>query len=88
MLETLPTIIAKRLALLAPTMLHLQDDSALHKGHTGNRLGGAHYTLTIASPQFEGLAIIQCHRLVYAQLTDLFPTPLHALSIKIIREVT
>ena len=85
MLDTLPELIAQRLAPLTPTTLHLQDDSAQHKGHAGNRLGGAHYTLSIASPQFDGLAIAACHRLIYAQLTDLFPTPLHALSIKIIR---
>jgi len=85
MLDTLPTLIAERLAPLTPTTLHLQDDSAAHKGHAGNRLGGAHYTLTIASPKFAGLTRIACDRLIYAQLTDLFPTPLHALSIKIIK---
>jgi BolA family transcriptional regulator, general stress-responsive regulator len=83
MLDTLPKIIAARLAPLEPTILHIQDDSALHQGHAGNRLGGAHYTLTIASAKFSGLTMLACHRLIYAQLTDLFPTPLHALAIKI-----
>jgi BolA protein len=82
-MNTLPELITERLAALEPTTLRLQDDSARHAGHAGNRLGGAHYTLTIASAQFATLSIIQCHRLIYAQLNDLFPAPLHALCIRL-----
>lgn len=85
MLDDLPSLIEQRLATLTPTAFNLQDDSAQHRGHAGNRLGGAHYTLEIASPAFTSLSLLQCHRLIYAQLNDLFPVPLHALSIKIIR---
>lgn len=85
LLDDLPSIIEQRLATLTPTHFNLQDDSAAHRGHAGNRLGGAHYTLTIASPAFADLSVLHCHRLIYAQLNDLFPVPLHALSIKIIR---
>lgn len=84
-MSDIAALISERLAVLAPTHFSLQDDSALHHGHLGNRLGGAHYTLEIASAAFANLPILHCHRLIYAQLNDLFPVPLHALCIKIVR---
>ncbi|NQY25731.1 MAG: BolA family transcriptional regulator [Piscirickettsiaceae bacterium] len=66
---------------LEPSYLDIQDDSALHAGHAGNT-GGGHYTVTIVSEQFSGLALIKRHRLVYEAAKSLMNTDIHALSIR------
>ena len=72
--------IEKRLAVLQPPSLEIQDDSALHAGHAGNT-GGGHFTLKIVSSQFSQKSQIIRHRLIYQALTDLIPQQIHALSI-------
>jgi BolA protein len=72
--------IEKRLAVLQPLSLEIQDDSALHAGHAGNT-GGGHFTLKIVSSQFSQKSQIIRHRLIYQALTDLIPQKIHALSI-------
>ncbi len=69
------------LATLNPIQLSIQDDSALHVGHAGNT-GGGHYTIVIVSDAFEGLSLIQRHRLVYQAAGDLMSQAIHALSIQ------
>ncbi|HIJ22559.1 MAG: BolA family transcriptional regulator [Gammaproteobacteria bacterium] len=67
---------------LNPTSLTLEDNSAEHAGHAS--AGGAgHFTVHIASPQFDGKSIIQQHRLVYQALDALMETEIHALSIQV-----
>ena len=80
---SLDQLIIERLAPLAASELMLNDHSALHAGHAGNT-GGGHYELTIVSPQFEGLRLIERHRLVNALVADLIPQQIHALSLKAI----
>ncbi|MFM8586439.1 MAG: BolA family protein [Gammaproteobacteria bacterium] len=65
---------------LAPDLLELRDDSALHAGHVGAREGG-HFHLVIRSKKFVGLAPLARHRLVYEALGDLKAVGVHALSI-------
>jgi BolA protein len=72
--------IEKRLAVLQPLSLEIQDDSTLHAGHAGNT-GGGHFTLKIVSSQFSQKSQIIRHRLIYQALTDLIPQQIHALSI-------
>ena len=72
--------IHKRLEILAPTHLTIRDDSALHKGHAGNT-GGGHFHIVIQSALFNGKSLIARHRLIYAELQDLIPQQIHALSI-------
>ena len=75
--------INKRLQVaLAPTSLEIIDESHLHAGHEGARDGRGHFRIKIASPQFEGLRLLERHRLVYAALGDLMDTDIHALSIE------
>ncbi|GBG12635.1 BolA protein [Novimethylophilus kurashikiensis] len=74
-------LLKQRLAALAPTKLEIQDDSAQHAGHAGNR-GGGHYTILVESSQFAGKSTIMRHRLVYEAVGDLIPTQIHALSIR------
>lgn len=79
-MNALEQVIRERLASLAPESLILQDDSAQHAGHAGNR-GGAHFTLTIVSSHFSGKSQIMRHRAIYQALQDLIPARIHALSI-------
>ncbi|HZV98460.1 MAG TPA: BolA family protein [Methylophilaceae bacterium] len=80
---TLIEEIRTRLAVLEPTQLDIQDDSALHAGHAGNT-GGGHFTVTVVSSQFCGKSQIIRHRSVYQALTGLIPNRVHALSIQAI----
>ena len=68
-------------AALAPSLLELTDDSALHAGHAGAASGGGHYSVKIVSPRFEGLRLVMRHRLVYDSVHDMMHTEIHALAI-------
>lgn len=71
----------KRLVVLEPSQLEIEDESALHAGHQGNG-GGGHYKLTITSAKFNELSQVARHRMIYALVNDLIPTKVHALSIQ------
>ena len=58
------------------------DDSHLHVGHAGAVGGAGHYTVTITSAAFQGMAPVARHRLVYDALADWIPERVHALSIR------
>lgn len=73
--------IKQALQSLNPLQIEIEDDSAKHAGHAGNQ-GGGHYNLLIVSEQFEGLSLIQRHRLVFAQVDTLMQSQIHALSIQ------
>ena len=66
---------------LAPTLVELEDESALHAGHPGAASGGGHYRLKIVSSRFEGLKLVMRHRLVYDAVHDMMRTEIHALAI-------
>jgi BolA protein len=68
-------------AALAPTVLELTDESALHAGHAGAASGGSHFRLKIVSARFEGLRLVMRHRLVYDSVHDMMHTEIHALAI-------
>ncbi|MDQ3060629.1 MAG: BolA family transcriptional regulator [Pseudomonadota bacterium] len=74
-------------ARLAPTELHVLDESAAHAGHAGaNEQGfGSHFRVRIASPAFEGKSRVACHRLVYDAMQNFIDQGLHALAIEIIK---
>lgn len=74
-------LLRERLQALEPTELEIIDESHLHIGHAGSRDGAGHYRVKIASPRFEGLRLVACHRLVYDRVRDLMPHPIHALAI-------
>lgn len=65
---------------LHPTVLTIEDDSAMHEGHSGNK-GGAHLTLHIVSTEFEGKLPVARHRLIYTALSDWMSKDIHAISI-------
>ena len=66
---------------LAPTLLELSDESAMHAGHAGAASGGGHYNLKIVSSRFEGQRLVMRHRLVYDSVHDMMRTEIHALAI-------
>jgi BolA family transcriptional regulator, general stress-responsive regulator len=68
-------------AALAPSVLELTDESALHAGHAGAASGGSHFRLKIVSERFEGQRLVMRHRLVYDSVHDMMHTEIHALAI-------
>lgn len=79
--ETIETILRRE---FAPRHLEIHDDSALHAGHPGATSGGGHFRVVIVSDRFEGLALIEQHRLVNESLRELFGDRIHALGLKTI----
>jgi BolA protein len=77
---TLIEEITLRLQLLAPSAIDIDDQSAMHAGHSGNK-GGGHFKLTMTSSHFCGKSQIMRHRLIYQILADLIPSKIHSLSI-------
>jgi BolA protein len=71
-----------RLSPLGPTILDIEDDSALHAGHAGADAGGRHFSVTIVSEHFRGLSRLARHRAVLERVGDLIPHPVHALAIR------
>lgn len=65
----------------APLELDVRDDSATHAGHAGTRDGRGHFAVRIVSSAFDRRPRIERHRMVYAALSDLMQTDIHALSI-------
>ncbi len=77
---TLIEEITVRLQSLATSTMNIDDESAMHAGHAGNK-GGGHFKLTMTSSHFCGKSQIMRHRLIYQILADLIPSKIHALSI-------
>ena len=75
--------IATRLTeTFAPSLLEVQDDSALHAGHAGAQAGGeTHYTVTMVSEVFFGQSRVARSRAVHEALEDELASGLHALAL-------
>ncbi|AFY68758.1 transcriptional regulator, BolA protein family [Thalassoporum mexicanum PCC 7367] len=70
---------------LAAEVVEIVDQTHKHAGHAGRReapAGSGHYDAIVVSPQFANKTMMQQHRLVYAALSDLMQSEIHALSIK------
>jgi BolA protein len=68
---------------LQPTRVQVIDESALHKGHAGQRPGGqSHFRVEIVSAAFEGQPRIARQRRVYEILADELEAGVHALALK------
>lgn len=68
-------------AEFAPLELFVRDDSHLHAGHAGAAGGQSHFRVRIVAEAFRGLSPVARHRLVYAALSDLLKTEIHALGL-------
>ena len=69
---------------LSPKHFSLEDQSAAHAGHAGQReSGGGHYAVTVVSEEFSGKSRIERHRAVYAAVDTLISSgKIHAISIQ------
>lgn len=67
----------------APLHLELENDSAKHRGHSGDDGSGeSHFTVTIESAAFSGIGRVARHRLVNEALGDIPGQRVHALALK------
>ena len=80
-----PTIDALRArfeAAFPGAAIELSDDSHLHAGHAGAAGGAGHFSVTVVSERFAGVARLARHRAVLDRVADLIPHPVHALAIR------
>jgi BolA protein len=69
-------------AAFAPSDLGIEDESALHSGHSGARPEGeTHFRVRIVSTAFEGLSRIERQRKIHDTIADELRTRVHALSL-------
>lgn len=70
-------------AALAPTRLDIINDSARHRGHSGDDGSGeSHFTIEIESAAFTGQSRLERQRMVNRALGDIPGGRVHALAIK------
>jgi BolA protein len=70
-------------AAFAPTALAVINDSAKHRGHSGDDgTGESHFTVEIESPAFAGKSRLERQRMVNRALGDIPGQRVHALAIK------
>jgi BolA protein len=68
-------------AHFAPIALMVEDESELHRGHAGAASGKGHFAVRVVAASFEGQSLLMRHRRIYAALSELLATDVHALSI-------
>lgn len=74
---------ARLRAALQPQQLAVINDSAKHRGHTGDDgTGESHFTVEIVAESFTGQSRVARQRLVNLALADLLREKIHALAIK------
>lgn len=78
------TEIAARLTgALTPSKLEVINDSAKHRGHSGDDGSGeSHFTVVIESAAFTGKSRLDRQRLVNRALGDLMVERVHAMAIR------
>lgn len=76
-------ITARLTAALAPSRLDVINDSARHRGHSGDDGSGeSHFTVVIESAAFAGKSRLDRQRLVNRALGDLMHDRIHAMAIR------
>lgn len=66
---------------LAPTHLHLEDESEQHRHHKEGGAGETHFRLLVVATAFEGKSLVTRHRVVNDLLATAFRSGLHALAL-------
>ena len=84
--QFLSTLAQRLQERLQPQTLEVLDESAQHAGHSGSNGTdeGTHFRVRIASSQFNGIARVAKHRLVYDALHEFIDQGLHALAIEVV----
>ena len=76
-------ITARLTQALAPSKLDVINDSAKHRGHSGDDGSGeSHFTVAIESAAFAGKSRLERQRLVNRALGDLMTEKVHAMAIR------
>ena len=73
-----------KLQMLKPSELVIEDESYKHAGHAGVKDIGSsetHFNVKIVATCFEGLSLVQRHRMIYTLLGPEMSQSIHALSI-------
>lgn len=76
--------IMSKLNVLKPAVLDVTDNSAAHAGHAGavGLNGESHFAVRVVADAFDGLTMVQRHRVVYTLLADEMGNGyIHALQI-------
>lgn len=69
--------------VFAPTRLEVINDSARHRGHSGDDGSGeSHFTVVIEAPVFSGKSRLERQRMVNRALGDIPGQRVHALAIQ------
>ena len=78
-----PEIEQRLRAALEPAHLVVTNDSARHRGHSGDDGSGeSHFTVEVVAERFAGMSRVERQRAVNAALADLLRDRIHALAIK------
>jgi stress-induced morphogen len=73
-----------KLNMLKPEELVIEDESHKHSGHAGmagSTSSESHFNVRIIASCFEGLSLVQRHKMVYTLLGSEMNNGIHALSI-------
>ena len=76
--------IVSKLTMLKPAELVVEDESHKHAGHAGMNGSDAvesHFNVRIIADCFEGLGLVQRHKMIYTLLDAEMKESIHALSI-------
>lgn len=76
--------IMRKLRVLKPVALEVEDDSASHAGHAKNigLNGESHFRVLVVADAFDGVPVVQRHRIVYTLLQEEMSNGwIHALQI-------
>jgi len=84
--ELNPARVARMRELLTsefmPVQLDIVDESHKHAGHAGARDGRGHFRVRVVATAFAGLSPVQRHQRVYAALSTMMQTDIHALALE------
>jgi BolA-like protein 1 len=81
------TSIVKKLSMLKPALLEVEDESYKHAGHaevlsSSSSSGESHFQVRIIAQTFEGMSLVQRHKMIYTLLAQEMSNGIHALSIE------
>ena len=78
-----PEIERRLRTALQPAQLVVTNDSARHRGHSGDDGSGeSHFTVEVVAERFAGMSRVERQRAVNTALADLLKDRIHALAIK------
>ena len=81
-LEELQNIISKKISdVISVDFINVYDYTAQHENHATFE-GNYHLSMTLVSPDFEEMSLIERHQLVYKALDEYMHGEIHALTMK------